>query len=195
MKNYLLITGLLVTTTLTVMSCGQSKKDQLAEMQAELEAEKKVNEFMDSLDKAALIQEQDWQYETTDDEMSGKKNRFANKTSNNTVELDFPYEGGTVGNIIVRNNGNGDEVVFTVNKGQINSIYDYDSFEVRFDDNPSEQYSVSESSDGSSDIRFINNSKKFIKNLKASKECKIKVEFYDNGSFIFKFDTKGLKWE
>jgi hypothetical protein len=191
MKNYLLITGLLTTTTLTLFSCGEPKKDPLEEM----ELDRKVEAYMDSLNTAALIEEQAWQYETTEDEMSGKTNRFATKTSNNTVELDFPYEGGTVGNIIVRNTGNGDEVVFTVNKGQINSVYDYDSFEVRFDDNPSEEYSVSESTDGSSDIRFISNSKKFIKNLKASKECKIKVEFYDNGSFIFKFDTKGLKWE
>lgn len=194
MKKHLLIATVLTSASLSMFSCGSSEKDKYQDALLDAKAEQMANELMDSISKESLAGDGKWVYEETKDEMSSAKNRFATITSSNVIELEFPYAGGTVGNIIVRNMNGKDEVLFTVNQGQINSTYDQETFEVRFDENPSEKYRVSESSDGSSDVRFFSNSKKLIENLKNSKECKIKVEFYNNGSHVFKFKTADLKW-
>lgn len=187
MKQLIII--LVAGSALFACSSSPEKKQK-----TEAEIEQELQKYMDSLETAEQAALSEWKYETEKDEMSERTNRYASKRSSNMVELDFPYEGGTYGTIMIRNSGNGDEAIFSINQGQINTTYEQGSFEVRFDDDPSEQYTISEASDGSSTIRFINKSKKFIERLKKSKECKIKVEFFNNGSFVFKFDTKNLNW-
>lgn len=45
------------------------------------------------------------------------------------------------------------------------------------------------------DVIFLNNSKKFINNLKKSKKVMIEATFFDAGSKVIEFDVEGLKWE
>lgn len=139
---------------------------------------------------------ENWEYSESEDKMEGTKRYFATSTSTNQIEFDFPYDGGSNLNIIIRNMGKENEAILTISKGQFISSYGgSDRIKVKFDDNAPIKYSFNSSSDGSSDVIFLNNSKDFINKLRSSKKVMIECEFYDSGNKVFEFNTEGLKWD
>ena len=63
---------------------------------------------------------------------------------------------------------------------------------VRFDEAAPIKFSTNEPSDGSSDMLFLNNAKKFIKLAKQAKTIKIEAPFYQEGNRIFTFQLINL---
>ena len=86
-----------------------------------------------------------------------------------------------------------------IEQGQILSIdgYSYDNkyFLVRFDDGDVKKWNYVGSSDQSSDIIFISNEKKFLKELTAAIKIYITINLYQDGQHTFVFDPKGLRNE
>ena len=138
--------------------------------------------------------ESKWQYQEKVDKMSSAKNYFATIESDNTIDFEFPYDGGSTGSITVRNMEKANEVLIGISKGQFNSGVDGTTLKVRFDDKKPVTFDCSEPSDGSSDVLFIQSPKKFITMLKAAKKVIIQAEFYDSGLKEMEFDTKDFKW-
>ena len=138
-----------------------------------------------------------WDYSEDTDEMRGETSRFASLTSENTVDMDFPY--GTVsGTIMVRKRPkDGLNMMFIVEKGQILCRnYGNDTYvSVKFDDQPVKRYGCSGTSDGSSETAFIENAAGFLSNLKKAKKTIIEAEFYRQGNQQFTFETAGLIWK
>ena len=65
-----------------------------------------------------------WTYSENIDEMTEKKTFFASLTSDNKVDFDFPYEGGSSLSINVRQSPKyGKDVYFTISKGQFTDIF------------------------------------------------------------------------
>ncbi len=140
----------------------------------------------------------EWKYSTVLDEFTDKPQSFAKLFSTNELEFDFPYNGGSQFQLIVRNlnEGDGEEVLIGTTKGQFQT-YD-ETIKVRFDDGDPVTYSISGSADGSSEIIFINKSSSFINNLKNSSTIKVEAPFYDAGRQVIHFNTDdyiGLKGE
>lgn len=136
-----------------------------------------------------------WNYNEDQDKMEGTKQLFASCTSSNSIEFEFPYDGGSTFDILIRNLGKENEALITVSKGQfMTSIGDSESFKAKFDDEKPMNFTYASSSDGSSDVIFINNSSKFISKLKKAKKVMLEIVFYDAGKKIIEFDTEGLKW-
>jgi hypothetical protein len=136
-----------------------------------------------------------WQYDSVTDKMTSKQKIFANTVSTNILQFDFPYDGGSTANILLRKQNKKTEVLITISKGQFNtSIIDGASVKVRFDDDPAQNYYVTGPSDGSYDVIFINATSKFINRLKTSSTVKIEAEFFQSGFRVMEFNTSGLKW-
>jgi hypothetical protein len=126
--------------------------------------------------------------------MSSGKKYYASIDSDNSIDFEFPYDGGSTGSITVRNTDHKNEVMVGISKGQFNSGVDGTAVRVRFDDKKAVPFDCGEPSDGSSDVLFIESPKKFITMLKASKKVIIQAEFYDSGLKEMEFDTKDFKW-
>jgi hypothetical protein len=158
--------------------------------------DKSNNEKSDTTEQSSEKKSENWNYSEDVDKMEGTKQFFASNTSTNEIEFEFPYDGGSTFDILVRNTGKENEVLLTVSKGQfMTSINGSETLKVKFDENKPENYSYNSASDASMDVIFLNNSKKFINNLKKSKKVMIEATFFDAGSKVIEFDVEGLKWE
>ena len=141
-----------------------------------------------------------WEYRDYEDKASGKTASKASLLSENKINLSFPYQGSQNGTLSVRNHPRwGKNIYLKIEQGQILSIdgYSFDNkyFLVRFDDGDVKKWNYVGSSDQSSDIIFISNEKKFLKQLTAANKIYITINLYQDGQYTFVFDPKGLRNE
>ena len=139
-----------------------------------------------------------WRYAENEDEMTGKKSYFASITSDNEVEFDFPYQGGSSLSITVRKSPKyGKDVYFSISKGQFNESISGCNISVKFDNGKIETYYCVGADDASTGILFLEGKKDtFISKLKNAKEIKIQARFFQEGDRTFTFTTPvGLVWE
>lgn len=137
-----------------------------------------------------------WEYDSKTDEMRGESSYFAATTSQNLVELDFPYQGGTDLKIMLRKDAeHGNDVIFLVNKGQLYCTYRDCHISIKFDDGAVEKIETVEAAAGSSELLFLaNNPSGFVNRLKSADTVMVEVQFYNHGKEQFKFDVSGLEW-
>jgi hypothetical protein len=136
-----------------------------------------------------------WEFEEKIDEMDGTKKFYATTFSTNTIDFDFPYQGGSSFSLVLRNKGKGNEVMLIVSKGQfLTSVSDDKEIRIKFDDEKPVTYTVSGTSDYSTTVVFIAPAKKLIDKIKTSKKIKIEAEFYNAGYKIIEFDVANLNW-
>jgi hypothetical protein len=136
-----------------------------------------------------------WLYEEDADKMTGDKSYYAICESTNTIEFDFPYNGGSTMGIQVRNRGKGNDVLITISKGQFMSNYDNSEFlRAKFDDEQPMNLSYIETADNSSDVIFVASANKFIAKLKTAKKLMLEAPFYDAGRQIGEFNLEGFEW-
>lgn len=138
---------------------------------------------------------ENWYYQTDEDKMTGKSVYYAQVTSTNTVEFDFPYGGGSKFKLLVRNKEGQNELLLSVTKGQFMGSYGGQKVRIRFDEEEPFLVSFNEPSDASSDLIFLKSIPKIIEGLKKAKKMLIQAEFYQEGNVIMEFDVEGLKWE
>ncbi|OPC54798.1 hypothetical protein DSC47_08975 [Elizabethkingia miricola] len=139
---------------------------------------------------------ENWSYSDSEDKMEGTKQYFASSVSTNQVEFQFPYNGGSNLEIMVRNLSKKNEVLLQVSKGQFMTSFDGSSkAKVKFDSHTPESFSYNSAADGSHDVIFLNNSKTFLDKLKKSKKVMIELTFFNEGKTVFEFNTEGLKWD
>ncbi|WP_052209122.1 hypothetical protein [Acinetobacter sp. A47] len=142
-----------------------------------------------------------WLYGEKKDEMRGKTTKFASLLSDNQVNFDFPYDGGS--HLIItlkKKNAEPTDVLFSVTKGQYscNTISDYCYASVKFDNQKIINIALSEPEQHSSDVLFIEDqvdADNFINSILKSKSVIIELPFYREGRQQFKFTLYGLKWD
>ena len=137
-----------------------------------------------------------WRYSESTDEMDNKKNYFAVLTSDNELNFDFPYSGGSSGYLTIRNMDGKNSVAISIEKGQFMTSYDNSEYiRIKFDDAVLEKYNFNGAADGSSDYIFPTQSSKLITKLKKAKTIKIEAHFYNEGRQVLNFTTEGLEWD
>lgn len=139
-----------------------------------------------------------WQYDLTKDEMRGIEKKFASTTSTNQVNFNFPYEGGSSLQLIIRQHDNNEpEIIFSINKGQFLCAIDNCEVSYKFDDNLVDSSKLSLPTDHSSNLLFIENgrdARAFIYMLQKSEKLIVELPFYQSGNKQFSFNIKGFKW-
>lgn len=147
----------------------------------------------------------EWHTSYKNDEMRGTAQKFVQTESDNAVDFDFPYNGGSKMAIVLRSvktelkSGQKPEslplteAVIIISKGQFScSSYNDCHVSVKFDDGKIQKYSMTEAADGSADVIFFDNSASFIKKVKNHKRLILEADFFQAGSKQFKFDLTGL---
>lgn len=138
-----------------------------------------------------------WQYKTTKDDMRGTTTSFATTVSTNTVNFDFPYNGGSKLLLTLRETGNQKDVMVTISKGQILCGIQWCDLSFKFDDGAVQSITMSEPDNHSSEMLFVVYDKtedKIINQIKSSKKLIVEVPFYQEGKKQFTFDVSGLEW-
>jgi hypothetical protein len=143
-------------------------------------------------DKEKTILPKGWTYDTSFNKMD-EKTTFATIKSDNQVDLDFPYNGGTFAEVAIRTRGGKKEVLILVNKGQIDTDYDGTYFRVKFDDEKPYQLLMSEPESGSSNLMFVEYPSNFIKKITRHKKLVIEIPFFQMGRQQFIFNISDLK--
>ncbi len=142
------------------------------------------------------IDDSNWEYNEIPDEMTDDTTYLAHVVSENAVDFDFPYDGGSTLMLTVRKSPQyGSDIYIKISKGQFNSGIYGQKIKMRFDENKAFDLNCKTASDGSSDLLFLTNFKKLLPQLKQSKTLKISCEFWNEGTRTFSFNIEGLKWE
>lgn len=128
--------------------------------------------------------------------MRGTPTTEAKVVSDNTVNLEFPY-GEVHGQLWVRKRAeDGLNVAFEVEQGQILcNDFGNSHVSIKFDDGPVQKFHCSGTSDGSSNVAFIDDARRVLSHLRKSKRAIVEAEFYEQGRKQFTFDTAGLNWK
>jgi len=171
-----------------------SKVSNSSETSANRTEETKLPEKIEPVDPPNLS---NWQYEQSEDKMTGGKTYFASVTSSNSVNFSFPYSGTQNATLTLRNDPKyGKDVIFRIEQGQIlcNS-YEGCNVLIRFDDGKPVTYSANPPADNSTETIFISNYTKFLGNLNKAKIVRISPTIYQEGAPIFEFDIEGFDTE
>lgn len=135
----------------------------------------------------------EWSIHENTDEMTDKTTKLASIMSHNTVNFDFPYNGGSRLSMHIREKENNVDVYFTINNGQFvcNEYMGTDEIVMRFGNEDAITYKTCESATGDSNylfIRYTKDAKQIINKCKIAKEIKVKAPFFQEGSRVFTFN-------
>lgn len=183
LKIGLIICGLLFVL-LIVKGCYETKKakEQFSNIGM-------INkESLSDLDEDTM--KNAWLFDSEHDEMDDCYNYWYTICSDNVVDFDIPYEGGSHLYITILNmKQTGYEVSLKIVKGQIGG-HESDATNyarVRFDRGKIEEYAYEESNDGSSDVVYLMFPEGFIEKCKQAKDILLELPFYEEGTRQFKF--------
>lgn len=155
-----------------------------------------ADQALAAANSASKPAEKTWEYKEYADKMRGSVDRFASIESKNTVYFDFPYNGGSLLSLIIRDTAkDGEDIILQISKGQFLCSYSGCSAVFKFDDGAMDKVPLVQADGGSADVLFLSGDKEeIIKKIKKSKILLIEVEFYQSGARQFEFDVHGLKW-
>lgn len=181
----ILVVAIALIASVSITSCSNSSANSTPTSSTESKVDSSVSVNVNEFGKT-------WEYTSTSNDM-GEKTEMAYVFATDLVNLDFPYQGGSQGKITLRKKDGSYDAMFLIDKGQIDTDYDGTYIRVKFDDEKPVKWSMSETDDGSRDVLFFNNEKKFIDKLKKSKKVVLEIPFYQNGNQQFVFNTSDLK--
>ena len=182
--------------TLSIKNENPSSVDEKVTFEKEIDNPSLVDEKVPLEKKIELG---NWKSLTFEDKASGKNVITYSLSSENEINISFPYDGSQNGTLTIRTHPRfGEDIIFRIEKGQILSLDgitldDEKYFLVRFDNNEVERWKYSESTSQDSDIIFINKRKEFLKKLLDSKKIFITVNLYQEGQETFIFDVNEVQ--
>lgn len=186
MKKTIVVAIALIALGIVIKACSSANADVP-------DASEKLIMEKTSDDKADFLKTNTWKYDSSTNNM-GDKYLYAEIDANEKVYMEFPYNGGSTGTLLIRNKNGKKEAMFLIDKGQIDTDYDGTYIRVKFDDQTPQKWSMSGSADNSSDILFFENASSLIKKVKESKKVVLEVPFFQNGNQQFVFNTENLKF-
>lgn len=189
-KKVLYVLGGIILLSLIVNLCSGESKPSSSKSSTETSTS--------STSPSSEEEKSKYTYFEQTDEMTDAKVKFASITSDNTVELEFPYGDCTLTYTVRQGSKGGDDVYLRISSGQFfgHQITGDNYVMVRFDSLPATKYFYNEASDGSTDVIFLKNTKDFIAKAKKATEVKIEATLFDAGVRLFRFTSpQPLVWE
>jgi len=172
----------------TVTSCGSD--------QANASTPDKSVDKTESLVSEPEKAPEAWRYNEEVDKMDNSTSYFAQTTSTNEIEFDFPYNGGSTFNLFVRNRDKKNEVFIIVDKGQfMGSISGDRTVRLKFDDEKPFNVTYTGTTDASSNVIFLGSLNKVLPKLKTAKKLMVEAEFFNSGNRVIEFNVDGLNWK
>lgn len=135
-----------------------------------------------------------WTYNRRTDEIRNQEIVTASIRSENEVNFDFPYQGGSGLTLTVRKHPQyGQDVTFRIDKGQFLCGL-YDCTGMISIDGKSEKLTLAPPADHDIEVLFAAYGPAIIKKLKGAKKVIVELPFYQEGNRQFTFDAAGLEW-
>lgn len=138
-----------------------------------------------------------WSYSEYEDRMTGKPISVASLTSDNKLDLQFPYSGENRGELMVRRHPkHGTHVIVHIDKGQIlcNTVT-VCKVSVKFGDKPPRTFRGVGPDDHGTTSVALGPAADFIEAAKGAGKILIQVPIYQAGSPILEFSSPvGLQW-
>jgi hypothetical protein len=136
-----------------------------------------------------------WRYSEQQDAMRKSKTRLATVQSENILDFDFPYSGGSRGTLYVQEKQGKLSIVIVMDKGQFTCTgFGDETVAVKFDDGPIRRFSCTGSADGRANVLFISPASRFLATLKKAQNVIVEAQFYQEGKRQLSFATADLKW-
>jgi Superinfection immunity protein len=137
----------------------------------------------------------EWKFDEKNDEMRDEKTYFETVVSQNKLDFDFPYNGGSDITLVVRHGNTPEfELLLVVSKGIFDcKEYLQDTIAVKFDSRPVEKYKCGNSSIGNSNVLHIEDVAAFMYQLKTSNKLVVEAPFYQAGKRQVSFNISGYK--
>ena len=133
-----------------------------------------------------------WNYVSQSDPMGRGIVKTASTDSVNSVDFDFPYEGGSTGEITLRSSPEyGKDAILSVTKGQFMCGLEDCRVNIRIDEGAPFSMHGDQAGDGSSNVIFLPYSP-MVRYLRVAKVLRVEATFYDQGSRVFEFHPRGL---
>ncbi|MDC8757067.1 hypothetical protein [Janthinobacterium fluminis] len=136
-----------------------------------------------------------WQYSARTDEASRIESTFAQLLSTNQLDFLPPYDGGSRGDIVLRQRP-GEElaVIFSISNGQIVCLPSC-TIQVRFDDAAPVAFNGSVPSNRSITTLFLWPADTFLAKLRTARRMRVEIPYFRHGLQVSEFDVDGLAWE
>jgi hypothetical protein len=139
--------------------------------------------------------EGNWRYSEDADKMRGTVTKFAAVDSQNQLQFDFPYQGGSVGTLMLRKSSRyGSDVILRIDRGQFSCFMDC-AVHVKFDNGKVERLGANSAADGSTGVIFLSPYGHIVSRLKQAKRVIIEADYFQHGSQQLEFNVVGLKWQ
>ena len=129
-----------------------------------------------------------WSYSKETDQLRGTSKVFASIVSDNAVEFEFPYGGGSHLTTTVRRDHHGNNIIFRISSGQFTCGIESCSGAIRLD-GTKQRLLLVPPADGSSDALFAEGEAGLIAKLKKAKHIIVELPFYQSGNRQFDFTT------
>lgn len=173
------------------------RETKKADTMAAVTTEMAKSEIADSIAmpiETALAQ--NWTYGEQSNKMDNIKSHFALTNSTNTLQFQFPYNGGSTFILSIRTQKGKNEMYVEASKGQFLASSMGNSYvRIKADDGKPFTATISSASDGSSNYIFIDNANKVISLIRNAKKLMIEAEFFQEGRQAIEFDVNGLIWK
>lgn len=135
-----------------------------------------------------------WIYFDSADVMSGKVGRTAYVESKNTFDFNFPYQGKQRARLVLRQHPRrGADVMFMIEKGQLECGYSDCPITVRFDDGKAITYQGNRPADHSTEAVFLPGAQGLIAKIGRAKLVRFEMSVFRQGSIVAEFDVSGLE--
>ena len=113
--------------------------------------------------------------------------------SENSFELDFPYQGSQRGAMIIRHHPRwGVDAMASIQKGQLLCRFDDCTVDVRFDDGRVRSWQMNEPESHDSTILFFQNDGGFIEQMRAARRVRVQIDLFQHPPVTLDFTVKGF---
>lgn len=133
-----------------------------------------------------------WEYKTVRDEMRGTEVRVALLRSTNSVQLEFPYAGGSQLDLVLRQKSGIADAYLVIEKGQLACLSPSCKISARFDEGDVIEL-VGEPGQNTSTV-FLEHPQLISETIRLAKKLIVEVSLHNDGARQFKFDLDGLEW-
>ncbi len=131
-----------------------------------------------------------WTHKEEKDEMRGNIDKFDFIISDNTVDFEFPYNGGSYLRMVIRHSVNkGTDVYLQIIKGQFggNDFSGSNYVAIKFDNEEIKNYYFNIAEDAKTETIFLKKTQEIISKCKTAKNIKIEAPFFQEGRRVFNF--------
>jgi hypothetical protein len=136
--------------------------------------------------------ESNWDYRSSEDEMTSVVSKIACVYSSNELSFDAPYDGGSKGSLCLRKKGKQLNAWVSISSGQFQCGIEDCILHLKFDNGSIQSFSAVEPESHESNMLFIEPESRLLVGLMKAKTLKLEATYFEEGRRVLAFEVSGL---